>query len=97
MSNWQIIQASTINGAKILNKESEFGTVTVGKKANLILLNANPIDSIVNITKIFRVINKGVVFSPETLIEETPTALAQRQLNAYNSRNIDAFLEALKT
>nr|MBP9222064.1 amidohydrolase family protein [Chitinophagales bacterium] len=93
MSNWQIIQASTINGAKILNKEGEFGTVTVGKKANLILLNANPIDSIENITKIFRVINKGVVFSPETLIEETPTALAQRQLNAYNCRNIDAFLE----
>ncbi len=93
MSNWQIIQASTINGAKILNKESEFGTVTVGKKANLILLNANPIDSIENIAKIFRVINKGVVLSPETLIEETPTALAQRQLNAYNCRNIDAFLE----
>lgn len=93
MSNWQIIQASTINGAKISNKESEFGTVTVGKKANMILLNANPIDSIENIAKIFRVINKGVVFNPDTLIEETPTALAQRQLNAYNCRNIDAFLE----
>jgi imidazolonepropionase-like amidohydrolase len=64
MSNWQIIQASTINGAKITNKESEFGTVTVGKKANMILLNANPIDSIENIAKIFRVINKGVVFNP---------------------------------
>jgi len=93
MSNWQIIQASTINGAKITNKESEFGTVRVGKKANLILLNANPIDSIENISKIFRVINKGVVFNPDTLIEETPIALAQRQLNAYNFRNIDAFLE----
>ena len=93
MSNWQIIQASTINGAKILNKENEFGTITVNKKANLIILNANPIDSIENVTKIFRVINKGVVFNPETLIEETPTALAQRQLNAYNCRNIDAFLE----
>ena len=93
MSNWQIIQASTINGAKILNKENEFGTIAVNKKANLIILNANPIDSIENVTKIFRVINKGVVFNPETLIEETPTALAQRQLNAYNCRNIDAFLE----
>jgi imidazolonepropionase-like amidohydrolase len=93
MSNWQIIQASTINGAKIINKESEFGTVRVGKKANLILLNANPIDSIENIAKIFRVINKGVVFNPDTLIEETPIALAQQQLNAYNCRNIDAFLE----
>lgn len=93
MSNWQIIQASTINGAKVLNKENEFGSITVGKKANLILLNANPLDSIENISKIYRVINRGVVFDPETLIEETPTALAQRQLNAYNFRNIEAFLE----
>jgi imidazolonepropionase-like amidohydrolase len=93
MSNWKIIQASTINGAKILNKENEFGTVSVGKKANLILLNANPIESLENITKIDRVINKGIAFNPEILIEETPTALAQRQLNAYNFRNIDAFLE----
>lgn len=93
MSNWQIIQASTINGAKVLSKENEFGTIKVGKKANLILLNANPIDSIENISKIYRVINKGVVFNPDTLIKETPIALAQRQLNAYNFRNIEAFLE----
>lgn len=93
MSNWKIIQASTINGAKILNKESEFGTISVGKKANLILLEANPIDNIENISKIYRVINKGVVFIPESIIDETPTALAQRQLNAYNFRNIEAFLE----
>jgi imidazolonepropionase-like amidohydrolase len=93
MSNWKIIQASTINGAKILNKENEFGTISVGKKANLILLDANPIDNIENISKIYRVINKGVVFNPESIIDETPTALAQRQLNAYNFRNIEAFLE----
>jgi hypothetical protein len=93
MSNWQILQASTINGAKILNKQNEFGSVSVGKKANLILLDKNPIDNLENITLIHRVINKGTVFNPETLVEETPEALVQRQLNAYNSRNIDAFLE----
>jgi imidazolonepropionase-like amidohydrolase len=93
MSNWKIIQASTINGAKVLDKENEFGTISVGKKANLILLDANPVDKIENIAKIYRVINKGIVFNPETLIEETPIALVQRQLNAYNFRNIDAFLE----
>tara|TARA_R110002073_G_scaffold139232_2_gene289242 strand:+ start:19061 stop:20800 length:1740 start_codon:yes stop_codon:yes gene_type:complete len=93
MNNWQILQASTINGAKILNKEHEFGTVTVGKKANLILLNANPIENIENISAIDLVINNGIIIKPETLIEETPTALAQRQLNAYNLRNIEAFLE----
>jgi len=93
MGNWKIIQASTINGAKVLDKESEFGTVSIGKKANLILLDKNPIDNLDNITKINLVINKGKVFKPEDLIKDTPADLAQRQLNAYNFRNIDAFLE----
>ncbi|GAG81672.1 unnamed protein product, partial [marine sediment metagenome] len=93
MNNWQILQASTINGAKILNKESEFGSVVIGKKANLILLDANPVEDLENITKINRVINKGVVFDPMELVKDLPEALAQRQLNAYNLRNIEAFLE----
>jgi len=93
MSNWQIIQASTINGAKVLSKENEFGSVAVNKKANLILLNANPLDNLSNIENIYRVINRGVVIDPDTLIRVTPAILAQQQLNAYNLRNIDAFLE----
>lgn len=93
MSNWQILEASTINGAKVLGKENEFGTVTKGKKANMILLDADPTADIEGITKIYRVINKGVVIDPDTLIPETPVALAQRQLNGYNYRDIDAFLE----
>jgi imidazolonepropionase-like amidohydrolase len=93
MTTWQIMQASTLNGAKMLNKENEFGSISVGKKANLILLNANPIDNLDNITKIDKVINKGVVLSPENILVETPTELVQRQLNAYNFKNIDAFLD----
>ena len=93
MSNWQILQASTINGAKVLDKQNEFGSVSIGKNANLILLDENPVDKIENLTKIHRVINKGTVFNPESLVEETPEALVQRQLNGYNLRNIDAFLE----
>ena len=93
MSNWQIITASTINGAKVLDKENEFGTISIGKKANMILLNANPIDNIENITKINTIINKGVVLIPNEILPDTPEDLAQRQLNAYNLRNIDAFLE----
>ncbi|MFN3968977.1 amidohydrolase family protein [Flavobacterium sp.] len=93
MSIWQIIQASTINGAKVLDKENEFGTISIGKKANLILLDNNPIEDLDNIAKINRVINRGVVFNPSDLIPETPEALAQRQLNAYNLRDLEAFLE----
>ncbi len=93
MSNWQIMRASTINGAMVLNKENEFGSVSVGKKANLVLLNGNPIENLENITKIERVINNGNVIEPNNLVKDTPEILAQRQLNAYNQRNIEAFLE----
>ncbi len=93
MSNWKIIQASTINAAKILQKENETGSIALGKKADMILLNSNPIDSLEGLIKIFRVIKNGVIIDPDTLIKETPTSLAQRQLNAYNKKNIEAFLE----
>lgn len=93
MSIWKIIEASTINGAKVLGKQEEFGSISKGKKANLILLNANPIENIENITTIHRVINQGEVFNPSEIIKDSPEDLAQRQLNGYNFRNIEAFLE----
>jgi imidazolonepropionase-like amidohydrolase len=93
LSNWQIIRSATMGGAIAAGKGSELGSITKGKKADLILLNANPVDSIGNLKKIDMVINKGYVISPDTLIKETPEALVQRQVNAYNARNIEAFLE----
>jgi imidazolonepropionase-like amidohydrolase len=93
LTNWQILVASTINGAKVLDKEKEFGSITIGKKANLILLDENPVANLENLTKINKIINKGVVFNPKDLIKETAEILVQRQLNGYNFRNIDAFLE----
>ena len=92
LTNWQIIQSATINGQKILNKENEDGSITVGKKADLVLLSANPIDSLSNITKIDMVFKNGHPISPDTLIEITPLSLVEQQLNGYNARSIDAFL-----
>lgn len=88
-----IIQSATINPAKILNHQDSLGSIAIGKKADLILLNANPVDDIHNVSKIELVINKGYVINPDTLIAITPETLVQQQLNAYNARNLDAFLE----
>jgi hypothetical protein len=93
LTNWQIIQASTLNGAKVLGKEKEFGAVAIGKRADLLLLDGNPIENVEHVQNISLVINKGHVIQPDTLIKDTPLALVQRQLNAYNARNIEAFLE----
>lgn len=93
LSNWKIIQSATINPAKLLNTQDSLGSIAPGKQSDLVLLNGNPIDNIENITKISLVINKGVVINPDTLVKITPEDLVQQQLNAYNARNLEAFLE----
>ena len=93
ISNWQVLQSATVNPMYILNKEDESGSITAGKIADLLLLTANPIDDLNNLTRIDLVINKGNLIKPDTLIKETPLALVQRQLNAYNARDLEAFLE----
>lgn len=93
MNNWQLLQASTVNGARAIGKESTFGSIAMGKSADLLLLDANPVDNLENLKSIHLVLNKGVVINPDTLVHESPVQLVQRQLNAYNERNIDAFMD----
>ena len=89
---WQLLQASTLNGAKAVGKEAEFGSIRVGKRADLVLLSADPLQSLDNWKKVDLVINKGVALRPDSVRIATPEALAQEQLNAYNAHNLEAFL-----
>ena len=93
LNNWQLLQASTINGAKAVGQEKEWGSIATNKLANMVLLTANPLDGIGNWTKIELVINKGKQFRPDTIVNYKPVDLVQQQLNAYNAHDLDAFLE----
>lgn len=93
MSNWQVLQSATINAAYLFNKEKQTGSIAKGKLADMVLLKANPVENLENLEKISLVFNKGFAVMPDTLIKETALALVQRQLNAYNARNLEAFLE----
>lgn len=90
---WQLLQSSTINGAKALGKEGEFGSIQKGKVADMVLLTADPTQGLDNWKKIELVINKGVALEPDSILRVTPGMLAQQQLNAYNAHNLEAFLE----
>ena len=46
---FKILQAGTVAVAKYLNDEANSGTVTAGKRADLLLLHANPLDDVRNI------------------------------------------------
>jgi imidazolonepropionase-like amidohydrolase len=70
MSVAQILQASTINCAKALGKENEFGSIEKGKRANMLLLAANPLESLDNWLKTDVIINKGSIIKPGTLVDK---------------------------
>ena len=69
LSPLQAIQTATINPAKVLNILDHAGTVDEGKKANLILLDANPLIDIYNTQKINSVILRGKLFDRKALDE----------------------------
>jgi imidazolonepropionase-like amidohydrolase len=63
----QALQTATINPAKFLDRQRDFGTVEAGKIADLVLLDANPLDDIRNTQKIAGVVSAGRYFSRSNL------------------------------
>jgi amidohydrolase family protein len=59
LSPMQAIMAATSNGAELLGLTPTIGTVEKGKIADLMLVDANPLQDITNTKKIFRVIKDG--------------------------------------
>ncbi len=93
LTHKEIIQSATINAAVGFGKDSLYGSVEKGKVADLLILDKDPLQDINIPANLYRVIRGGVEMKPDSLIQVTPEVLAQQQLNAYNARNIDAFLE----
>jgi imidazolonepropionase-like amidohydrolase len=56
-----------LNPAKFLGLQSQMGTIEKGKLANLVLLDANPLEDIRNTQKIAAVIVNGRYLSREEL------------------------------
>jgi imidazolonepropionase-like amidohydrolase len=67
LTPWQALQAATINPVRYFGWEQKMGTVEVGKVADLVLLDANPLEDIHNTTKIAAVFVRGRYLDRATL------------------------------
>lgn len=63
----EALQSATRNPARYFNKLDELGTVEVKKAADLVLLNADPLDDIRNTQKIEAIIMRGRYYSRKDL------------------------------
>lgn len=69
LSPYQALAAATRNPAEFLHALSEWGTIEIGKRADLVLLSANPLDDIRNTTKIAGVCLGGRWFEQPELLQ----------------------------
>jgi hypothetical protein len=65
----EILQMTTLNGAKFLHREKTMGSVARGKVADLVLLDANPIADVGNLHRINAVVRRGTYYSTAALTE----------------------------
>ena len=63
----QALQTATVNPAKFMGRLADMGTVEKGKLADLVLLDANPLDDIANTRRIHAVVLAGRYFDRAAL------------------------------
>jgi imidazolonepropionase-like amidohydrolase len=63
----EALQTATINPARFLGREKLLGTIEVGKRADLVLLDADPLTDIRNIQRIDAVVLRGQLVTMPTI------------------------------
>ncbi len=92
LSNREILLASTLHAAKVLDKDNYLGTIEENKLADMLVLNENPLDDLNALKNIKYVIKAGKLHQADKILNITPEELVQMQVNAYNARNLNAFM-----
>ena len=69
LSPLEALRSATLRPAEFFSLQDEMGTVDVGKKADLVLLDANPLENIANTKRIAAVVSKGRIFTSNELSE----------------------------
>jgi len=63
----EAIQTATIVPARVMNMDKRTGSIKVGKQADLIIINGDPLKEIRNIRNVWMVIKEGQEYDPVAL------------------------------
>ncbi len=93
MSPADVLVAATANAARVGWPVPNVGTVRPGNRADMLLLRADPGADVRAFAQIHRIVKDGRVLAPDALVPPTPATIVQRQVDAYNARDIDGFAD----
>jgi hypothetical protein len=67
--NAKVLQCATLISARVAGAEKDFGSVEAGKKANLILVDGDPLKNISDVRKVVVVMKKGHLYDPKAMYQ----------------------------
>jgi hypothetical protein len=72
MTPMEVLRCATVNGAKIVGRPQDIGSIEPGKLADLLVLDKNPLDDIHNSNSVRWVMKNGELFEGDTLDQVWP-------------------------
>jgi imidazolonepropionase-like amidohydrolase len=80
MTPIEALRVATLNGAKYLGLDGDLGSLEVGKLADLVVLDRNPLTDITNTEYVSQVMLNGRLYDAKTLNEIGNHPRARRKL-----------------
>jgi len=62
-----VLQIATINSARVMHDERDYGSISAGKVADLIVVNGRPAERVSDLRNLDRVVRAGRVYDPKAL------------------------------
>lgn len=93
LSPQEVLYTATVGGARLMGRD-DLGRIEAGMQADLVVLRSNPLDDLQHVADVETVVRRGTIIHRDALISPTPIEAVKHQLNAYNARDIDGFIDA---
>jgi imidazolonepropionase-like amidohydrolase len=78
LSPAEALRAATSTAAQALGKEDQLGTIAPGRLADMVVLDADPLEGVQNLAKIRLVVARGKTYAPEALLDEVRSKAKQK-------------------
>ena len=88
----QVLVAATRNAARVFAQKPDFGTIVPGNRADLLILDADPLADVRALRAIHRVVLGGRILVPDEVAPQDSATVIQRMHTAFKARDLDAFM-----